>query len=99
MTSIEAGVFGFCESLTSIIIPENVMSIGRNAFAECTGLKRVKIEASVPPSIIVDETSIPNDESTFAGVDKSIPVYVPASSVEAYRNSAWGQVFSNIQPM
>ena len=100
LTDIEAEVFGYCGSLTSITIPENVTNIGRNAFILCTSLTEIRVMAAEPPSIIVDDTSITeDDESTFRGVDTSIPVYVPASSVENYRNSAWGQVFSNIQPM
>ncbi len=37
--------------------------------------------------------------STFYGVDLSIPVYVPAGSVEAYKAAKGWSVFTNIQPL
>lgn len=105
LTSIEVWAFAACESLTTIIIPANVTNIESSAFADCTGLTEIRVEAAVPPFIVLDEEGTYDDPyndydaSTFGGVDSSIPVYVPANSVEDYRNSPWGQVFSNIQPM
>jgi hypothetical protein len=35
VTSIEENTFSFCESLTSINIPNSVMNIGSYAFCNC----------------------------------------------------------------
>ena len=43
VTSIGAGAFGFCRSLTSVTIGNGVTSIGNGAFFECTGLTSVTI--------------------------------------------------------
>ena len=90
VTSIGEGTFMDCTGLPSITFPESLTSIGYGAFAGCTSLIYIIIKAPTPPSIFLD---------SFMNVNQSIPVYVPASSVENYRNSAWGQVFSNFQPM
>ena len=94
VTNIEAGVFIFCSGLTSVTIPEGVESIGSEAFRDCTSLTRIAVKAPIPPAIDSNEYS-----GSFGGVDTFVPVYVPASSVNAYRNSEWGQVFNNIQPI
>ena len=99
LTSIEGCVFSGCESLSSVTISENIRSIDWLAFGGCTGLAEIKVEAVVPPSIVAGMDDVSEWEGTFAGVDPSIPVYVPASSVSAYQSSLWGLVFSNIQPM
>lgn len=94
VTNIEAGVFIFCSGLTSVTIPEGVESIGSEAFRDCTSLTRIAVKAPIPPAIDSNEYS-----GSFGGVDTFVPVYVPANSVNAYRNSEWGQVFNNIQPI
>ena len=89
LVSIGEDAFSNCESLSSIILPKYLASIGDGAFSYCTSLITITIKASIPPDI---------DVSTFTEVNWSIPVYVPASSIDAYRNS-WGWLFSNIRPM
>ena len=44
---LNKGAFSFCKALYSIVIPENVTTIGDKAFASCTTLKFVTIPASV----------------------------------------------------
>lgn len=90
LTSIGMSAFAKCTSLASLTFPESLTSISTVAFAGCTSLIYIIIKAPTPPSIFLD---------SFRNVNQSIPVYVSASSVENYRNSAWGQVFSNFQPM
>lgn len=90
VTSIGDYAFCRCESLTSVHVPDSVTSIGWWAFAQCSGLTEIRVKAVVPPVMGMEP---------FYDVDKSIPVYVPAESIEAYQNSKWGEFFSNIQPM
>ena len=76
-----------CCKLTSIKIPNNVKSIGRRAF---WGRRpnSITCEANTPPSCY---------DSKIFGVDNSIPVYVPANSVDAYKKAeVWGD-FTNIR--
>jgi len=88
VTSIEFCAFHTCIGLTSITISSGLTNIGGSAFAYCTGLAEIKVEATVPP--------IFSGGALFLNVNRSIPVYVPAASVQAYKNAAvWG-IFTNI---
>ena len=47
VTSIGGGAFSGCNSLTSITIPDNVITIGEYAFAWCSSLTKITISNSV----------------------------------------------------
>jgi len=64
-TSIGEDAFYYCDSLTSITIPEGVTSIGEYAFSSCDSLTSIVIPASV--------TSI--GEYAFYGCDSLASVY------------------------
>ena len=101
VTSMGSWAFSECSSLTSVVIPEGVASIMMFTFLKCTNLTSITIPASVKSiekwafegsgltELIVRAVVPPVVEydhfSRFSGVDKSIPVYVPAESIEAYR--------------
>ena len=87
VTSIGDWAFFSCYNLTTITIPKGVTSIGARAFYECSSLKSITCEAATPPTI--------GNYETFYNVDKSIPVYVPASSVEAYKSASYWSEFTN----
>lgn len=73
------GVSAFEQSgLTSITLPEAVNSIGSKAFAYCQGLGNVYIKSGTPPNFgnLIFDLHIPQH------------VYVPTSSVNAYK-TAW----------
>ena len=89
VTNIGEWAFYGCSSLTDITIPEGVMSIGVGAFYGCSSLTAITCNAITPPTI----------GGTFNEVDKSIPLYVPAGSVEAYKSASYWSEFSNIQPL
>ena len=91
ITSIGASAFSRCSSLTSVTLPEGITSIGASAFSRCSSLTSITCEAETPPTI--------GSSLTFSEVDKSISVYVPSSSVEAYRAAEYWNEFTNIQPM
>ena len=86
--SIGELAFSACSKITSITIPEYVTNIGNYAFYYCLGLTSIICEANTPPNC---------GDYTFDCVNKSIPVYVPANSVEAYKKADVWKDFTNIQ--
>ncbi len=92
--SVESFAFQNCTGVTSITIPSSIQYLRANAFDKCTGLTQVICLATTPPAMYKNGGS----GDAFRNVDKSIPVYVPASSVAAYQNNGnpWFG-FTNIQ--
>jgi len=67
-------VFSYCQSLTSVIIPDSVTSIAENAFIYCDELTSVTIPSSV--------TSIGKD--AFDGCGKLTLTVAEGSAAEQY---------------
>ena len=65
------------ETLTSLINRPEVTEVGEYAFSGC-GLESITCYAVVSPTCY---------ESTFAGVDTSIPVYVPKASIANFQSA------------
>jgi len=110
LTSI--GVFSFseCFTLASVDIPDNVTSIGYGAFYRCNNVNTLNIgrgmmniedgafngcsllsitcRAVTPPTL--------GGDIVFLGVYRSIPLYIPAESVPAYRSAKGWNEFTNI---
>ena len=78
LTNIEEFAFQNCFVLTSITIPNSVTSIGNNAFVNCVNLKSFTFKGSTPPELEIN--------SIFTTGIK-IPVYVPANSIEVYKDA------------
>ena len=78
LTNIEESAFESCAALTSITIPNSVTSIGNNAFVNCVNLKSFTFKGSTPPELAIN--------SIFTTGIK-IPVYVPANSIEVYKDA------------
>ena len=78
VTSIGDWAFESCVALTSITIPNSVTSIGNNAFVNCVNLKSFTFKGSTPPELEIN--------SIFTTGIK-IPVYVPANSIEVYKDA------------
>ena len=113
VTSIETTTFYKCTSFTSITLPDGFLTLGPSAFSTCTNLKAVSIGkdiltidsnsfkdcynlldvycyATVPPNINSSSFSL----STMAGGR----LYVPAESIELYREADVWKGFYNIIP-
>ena len=85
VTSIEAQAFD-CPNMTSILLPENLVSAGNSAFGGCSKITQVISCAKNPPDIWGN--AFPNYSATL---------YVLCDSYEAYKNhEIWGQ-FENIE--
>ena len=90
VTTIIQYAFERCKNLTAVIIPSSMRSIVNNAFYHCSSLNKVIVRAIKPPSM---------GSNVFYLVDKSIPVYVPEESLDAYKTAAGWKEFTNLQAL
>lgn len=90
--------FGSCLSLTSVIIPNTVTTIGSLAFSACA-LEKVYCYATEAPTcgeyILIDSHYGVFD---FTHIENAT-LYVPASTVDAYKNAAQWKDFGAILPI
>lgn len=112
VTAIGFGAFGECTGLTSIEIPNSVTLIDICAFADCSNLESVIIGNSVTDicssfdrciklsSVICKCLTPPEAYWYFTAPDYTTPtLYVPLSSVEAYRTAEEWCQFQTILPI
>ena len=89
VTGIGVWAFSECSSLTSVTIPNSVTSIESYTFYNCSSLTSITCEATTPPTC---------GDDVFENVPKTIPVYVPALSVDDYKAAdGWKDFGENIQ--
>ena len=73
--------------LTTVLLPNTLTSIGGSAFSGCSSLTKVTCHALVPPKLNgFSDGTIEN-------------LYVPAESIQAYKDSPWANNFKNILPI
>jgi len=90
VTFIDDDAFWSCSGFTSINIPDSIITIRGGAFKYCSSLTSVTINATTPPTL----TGNPFDDTN------NYPIYVPASSVNAYKTTyCWSKYASRIQPI
>lgn len=88
---IKINSFAFRQThLTSVVIPETTTNIASYAFHRCNYLTSVTVLATTPPALSGTGTAFDNTNEC--------PIYVPASSVEAYKTT-WSRYASRIQPI
>lgn len=109
VTKIGNGAFTYCSDLTSIKLSEKITLIGHYAFSSCDGLTELHIPKNVTklgsrlldgsPNIkdIYVEAIIPPTISTSWGYGTYVKnIYVPASSLNAYKNNAQWKKLTDI---
>lgn len=84
VTEIGNAAFYGCSYLEDLVLPSSLQTIGDNCFSLCSKLGRIIVNAAVPPVI---------EAKTFYEVNRSIPVYVPKGSLEAYKADAYWSEF------
>lgn len=90
VTTLGNSIFDGCTSLTSIIIPPNVNTLNYGAFKNCTNLTSITVLSEDPPVI---KTFLYNS----IDVPANCTIYVPANSVDKYKNDAnWSEYANQI---
>lgn len=79
VTEIGKAAFYGCAYAQGAHLPASVKSLGDNAFALCSKMKKMEIDAVLPPAI---------EAKTFDEVSREMPVYVPDESVNLYKSHA-----------
>ena len=90
VTNIGDNAFYGCSGFTSITIPKSVRRIGSSAFRGCNNLTSLICKAAVPPNCAYE---------CFSGVDMTLPLYVPANSINSYIETKPWNSFANILPI
>ena len=87
-TDMMASPISGCTSLTTIVLPKSLKTLGRNSCADCSSLTTLIINATTPPTL---------GEDAFKNSDNCI-IYVPSGSVNSYKiTSGWSNYASRIQ--
>ena len=86
MTSIGSGLFADCRSLTQITLPEKIVWVTDDAFANCIALKLIKSKALYPPKVGNRFGGYGTVQLNYSG-----KLIVPVGSKDSYaKDSSWG---------
>jgi hypothetical protein len=87
LTSMGDEVFSMCTSLTRVRLPSSLTSIGNDVFYGCGNLSSIILQSSQPPRLIGS-----------LGISDSTLIYVPAASLDTYKNAeGWNEHAARIQ--
>ena len=85
VTEIGEAAFFDCTYLDELTLPASMEYIADNGFALCAKLRRMNVNATIPPQV---------EARTFEDVDRTIPVVVPDESVSVYKSAPVWQEFN-----
>ncbi len=88
VTCIGESAFGQCTTLKELTLSENVSKIESYAFEDFAAITKMTVLATVPPTA---------ETSAFKYFNLDTPVYVPASSLDAYKAANVWKEFTNLQ--
>ncbi len=89
--SIDKLAFSYCTNLKELALPSTVFYVGHGAFYPCKKLSSIRVHHVEPLAL---------NGFVFSDVDKAkCKVYVPANSVQKYRESPEWKDFKNFIPM
>ena len=92
-TSWSEGTFYNCTNLKVVVLPATLETLGSqySPFAGCTSLEDVVCYATIPPAVAC---------STIFPKNKLKGIYVPNSSIDAYRSATnWSNYYDYIYPI
>ena len=92
---IDSDAFQSCLRLQTIVLPSSLTVIETNAFNICCGLKSVYCKAITPPECIASDVETETVDP-FSQIDKTIPLYVPIGTKNAYMAAPGWDKFQNI---
>lgn len=95
LKSIGSKVFSGCYRLAEIELPASLISIEADAFQNCTNLMKITCHALTPPTTSGYLLGINNYGKPYISEN----LYVPAESIQAYKDSPWANNFKNILPI
>lgn len=85
-------------SLPEIVLPSSLKRMG--TYSMGCFLKKITCYAATPPECAANVFAcLFEDVDVTVSIDKSIPVYVPAESIEAYKSADQWKEFINILPI
>ena len=111
LVTIKGEAFSICTSLTNVVIPDSVTSIGWGAFKGCTSLTSVKIPdgvTSIKDYAFCDCTSLKevyckpttppatSGSHAFFSNASDRTFYVPTASVDAYKSASYWKYYSSV---
>ena len=73
-------------AITTLVLPESVKTVGKKVAEKCKSLTRIECHAILPPKL--DGVS-----------NNKVELYVPATSIPAYKSAKNWKNFKNIQPL
>jgi len=97
LLTLGEGAFMSNKNLKFINIPASVERLQKNALIYCSGLKAITCYATTPPA--ADNLAFNYGSPSIISIPPTIPVYVPAASIDAYRSAANWNYFTNFVPL
>lgn len=99
VTKIGRTAFAGCSNLEYVSLPASLLDLGAEVFYSCSNIKSVICNAEIPPTM---GGNINNDynQIVFFLVDcEEVPLFVPAESIEAYKEAYQWEEFTHIYPI